>query len=78
MASPQFMLFPKSKNKKLPLMWLDLKVGALFSNQQNVQFYQGQTTPSKEIKSNDQYTQFDLVIDETESNAFDRISFIAS
>jgi hypothetical protein len=52
MASPQFMLFPKSKNKKLPLMWLDLKVGALFSNQQNVQFYQGQTAPSKEIKSN--------------------------
>jgi hypothetical protein len=52
MASPQFMLFPKSKNKKLPLMWLDLKAGALFSNQQNIQFFQGQTTPSKEIKSN--------------------------
>ena len=52
MASPQFMLFPKSQNKKLPLMWLDLKVGALFSNQQNLEFFQGQTTPSKEIKSN--------------------------
>lgn len=52
MASPQFMLFPKSENKKLPLMWLDLKFGALFSNQQRLQFFQGQTTPSEEIKSN--------------------------
>ena len=52
MASPQFMLFPKSQNKKIPLMWLDLKAGALFSNQQNIQFFQGQTNPSKEIKSN--------------------------
>lgn len=52
MASPQFMLFPKSQNKKLPLMWLDFKVGALFNNQQNLQFFSGQTTPSKEIKSN--------------------------
>jgi hypothetical protein len=52
MASPQFMLFPKSQNKKLPLMWLDLKVGALFSNQQNLQFFNGQTAPSKEVKSN--------------------------
>ncbi len=52
MASPQFMLFPKSTNKRLPLMWLDLRAGALFSNQQNLQFFQGQTTPSKEIKSN--------------------------
>ncbi len=52
MASPQFMLFPKSQNKKLPLMWLDLKVGALLNNGQNIQFFQGQTTPSKEIKSN--------------------------
>lgn len=51
MVSPKFTLFPKSQNKKLPLMWLDLKVGALFSNQQNLQFFQGQTTPSKEIKS---------------------------
>jgi hypothetical protein len=52
MASPQFMLFPKSQNKKLPLMWLDFKIGALFSNQQSLQFFNGQTTPSKEIKSN--------------------------
>jgi hypothetical protein len=53
MVSPQFMLFPKSKNKKLPLMWLDLKAGAFFSNQQTLQFFQGQsTTASKEIKSN--------------------------
>jgi hypothetical protein len=52
MASPQFMLFPKSQNKKLPLMWLDFKVGALFSNQQSLQFFNGQTTPSKEVKSN--------------------------
>jgi hypothetical protein len=53
MVSPQFMLFPKSQNKKLPLMWLDLQVGAFFSNQQTLQFFQGQSaTPSKEIKSN--------------------------
>lgn len=39
MASPQFMLFPKSQNKKLPLMWLDLTAGALFSNQQSLQFF---------------------------------------
>jgi hypothetical protein len=52
MASPQFMLFPKSTNKKLPLMWLDLKAGPLFSNQQSLQFFNGQTAPSKEVKSN--------------------------
>ena len=52
MASRQFMLFPKSQNKKLPLMWLDLKVGALFSNQQSLQFFNGQSAPTKEIKSN--------------------------
>jgi hypothetical protein len=52
MASPQFMLFPKSQNKKLPLVWLDFKIGALFSNQQSLQFFNGQTVPSKEIKSN--------------------------
>ena len=51
MASPQFMLFPKSQNKKLPLMWLDLKAGALFSNQQSLKFFQGQALPNKEIKS---------------------------
>jgi hypothetical protein len=52
MASPQFMLFPKSQNKKLPLMWLDFKVGALFSNQQSLQFFNWQNTPNKEVKSN--------------------------
>jgi hypothetical protein len=52
MISPQFMLFPKSQNKRLPLMWIDLKVGALFSNQQTLQFFNGQTIPSKEVKSN--------------------------
>jgi hypothetical protein len=51
-ASPQFLLFPKSQNKKLPLMWLDLKAGAIFSNQQSLQFFQGQNLPNKEIKSN--------------------------
>lgn len=52
MAGPQFMLFPKSTNKNLPLMWLDFSVGALFSNQQTLQFFNGQTIPSKEIASN--------------------------
>jgi hypothetical protein len=52
MAGTNFMLFPKSQNKRLPLMWLDLKFGALFSNQQNLEFFLGQTTPSKEIKTN--------------------------
>jgi hypothetical protein len=53
MVSPQFMLFPKSQNKKLPLMWLDLQAGAFFSNKQTLQFFQGQSaTSSKEIKSN--------------------------
>jgi len=52
MASPQFMLFPKSQNKKLPLIWFDLKFGALFGNQQILQFFQGQSTPSREIKTN--------------------------
>ncbi len=52
MASPQFMLFPKSQNKKLPLIWLDLKAGALFNNQQTLQFLNGQSVPTKEIKSN--------------------------
>lgn len=52
LASPQLMLFPKCQNKKLPLMWLDLKAGILLSNQQSLQFFQGQTNPSKEIKNN--------------------------
>lgn len=52
MAGTDFMLFPKSQNKRLPLMWLELKAGALFSNKQNLEFYLGQTTPSTEVKSN--------------------------
>ncbi len=52
MASPQFLLFPKSQSKKLPLMWLDLKAGVVISNQQNVQYFLEETTPSAEIKSN--------------------------
>lgn len=52
MLSPKFMLFPKSENKKLPLMWLDLKAGVMLNNQQNLQFFLGQSTPSQEIKSN--------------------------
>jgi hypothetical protein len=52
MAGTNFMLFPKSQNKRLPLMWLDLKAGALFSNQQSIQYFIDQTTPSTEIKSN--------------------------
>jgi hypothetical protein len=52
MTGPQFMLFPKSQSKKLPLMWLDLKAGVMFSNQQSLQYFIDQTTPSAEIKSN--------------------------
>ena len=52
MLSPKFMLFPKSENKKLPLMWLDLKAGILLSNQQNLQYFLGQSLPSQEFKSN--------------------------
>ena len=52
MAGPKVMLFPKSQSKKLPLMWLDLKAGVVISNQQSVQYFLDQTTPSTEIKSN--------------------------
>lgn len=52
MASPQFMLFPKSQSKKLPLMWLDLKAGVIISDQQSVQYFLGQTIPTGEINSN--------------------------
>lgn len=51
LVGPHVMLFPKSQSKKLPLMWLDLKAGAMFTNEQTLQFFQGQTTPSKEIKT---------------------------
>ncbi len=46
MMGPQFFIFPHAK--KLPLMWIDIKGGAIFSNQQKIQFTrQGITT--KEI-----------------------------
>lgn len=52
MAGTDFMLFPKSHSKSLPLMWLELEAGALFTNKQSLEFYLGQTTPSTEVKSN--------------------------
>lgn len=51
MAGPNIMLFAKSKRKRLPLMWLDLQAGAVYNNQQSLQFFGGQTTPSKELKT---------------------------
>lgn len=47
MAGPQFFIFPKVK--QLPLIWLDLKGGVLMSNQQELQFFMGQGTTTKEI-----------------------------
>ena len=51
MAGPNIMLFAKSSSKRLPLMWLDLQAGAIFSNPQSLQFFGSQATPSKEIKT---------------------------
>ena len=51
MAGPKVMLFPKSQIKKLPLMWFDFKAGVVIGNQQSVQYFLGQSTPSAEIKS---------------------------
>jgi hypothetical protein len=51
MAGPNIMLFAKSINKKLPLIWLDLQAGAIFSNPQSLQFFNGKPDPSKEIKT---------------------------
>lgn len=51
MAGPNIMLFAKSKRKKLPLIWLDLQAGAIYSKPQSLQFFSGQTTPSKEVKT---------------------------
>ncbi len=49
--APRIFLFPKAK--KLPLMWLDLNVGASITNQQNLQFYSVQSNILvKEIKTN--------------------------
>ena len=52
MAGPKVMLFPKSQIKKLPLMWFDFKAGVVIGNQQSVQYFLGQSSPSAEIKSN--------------------------
>jgi hypothetical protein len=51
MAGPKVMLFPKSQDKKLPLMWLDMKAGVIISNQQSVEYFLEQSTPIAEIKS---------------------------
>jgi hypothetical protein len=59
MVSPQFMLFKNAK--RLPLMWLDFKAGALFNNQQNLQFFQGKPQPTNEIKG----TEMSLVYNPT-------------
>lgn len=53
LVGPKIMLFPKSENKKLPLMWLNLNAGAMYTNQQTLQYFQGQnTTPIAEVKTN--------------------------
>jgi hypothetical protein len=51
MAGPNIMLFAKSSSKRLPLMWLDLQAGAIFSNPQSLQFLDAKNNPSKEIKT---------------------------
>jgi hypothetical protein len=51
MAGPNIMLFAKSSSKRLPLMWLDLQAGAIFSNPQSLQFFNGKPDPSKELKT---------------------------
>ncbi len=49
--APRISLFPKAK--KLPLVWLDLNIGAALTNQQSLQFYSLQSNvPEKEIKTN--------------------------
>jgi hypothetical protein len=49
MAGPNIALFTKSK--KLPMIWLDLQAGAIFSNPQSLQFFSGKPDPSRELKS---------------------------
>ena len=51
MAGPNIMLFAKSTKKRLPLMWLDLQAGAIYNKPESLQFFGGQTTPSKELKT---------------------------
>lgn len=49
MAGPNIMLFAKSIKKRLPLIWLDLQAGAIYSKPQSLQFLGG--IPSKELKN---------------------------
>jgi hypothetical protein len=51
MAGPNIALFAKSTKKRLPLIWLDLQAGAIYSKPQSLQFFGSQTTASKEIKT---------------------------
>jgi hypothetical protein len=52
MAGPNIALFANSTKKRLPLMWLDLQAGAIYSKPQSLQFFGSQTTtPSKELKN---------------------------
>jgi hypothetical protein len=51
MAGPNIMLFAKSSSKRLPLIWLDLQAGAIFSNPQSLQFLDAKNNPTKEIKT---------------------------
>jgi hypothetical protein len=50
MAGPNIALFAKSTKKRLPLMWLDLQAGAVYSKDQSLEFSQIQGKVSKEIK----------------------------
>ncbi|MCA0364168.1 MAG: hypothetical protein LCH67_08990 [Bacteroidetes bacterium] len=51
MAGPNIMLFPKSKRKRLPIIWLDLQAGVEYSKDQSLMFSQGPTAADKEIKT---------------------------
>ena len=48
-TGPSIALFPNSK--KMPLMWLDIKAGAIFTGAQSATFYDG-TTIVKTVKHN--------------------------
>ncbi len=52
MAGPNIMLFKKGP-KRLPLIWLDLQAGAVYSKGQSLEFSQGQGKVSKEFKPSD-------------------------
>jgi hypothetical protein len=53
MAGPNIMLFAKSKRKRIPLIWLDLQAGAVYSKGQSLEFSQIQGKVSKEFKPSD-------------------------